>query len=134
MRIHFERAGTGFRGTLINPSGNETVLDQTTSDGTRLHVAVNKLDLRYHGVWNDEEKVWKGNLTFQQVYPSSGAEADALPAVCGVAAVSYKQHFRRKKKTMPLRVLAGCPVGWLAISLSGVSPKSCVGRKGTGIE
>ncbi len=69
VRIHFERAGSGLSGTLINPSGNETVLDQITSDGARLHFAVNKLNLSYDGVWSDEEEVWKGNLTFQQVYP-----------------------------------------------------------------
>lgn len=30
---------------------------------------MNKLNLSYDGVWNDEEKAWKGTLTFQQVYP-----------------------------------------------------------------
>lgn len=69
VRIHFERVSSGFSGKLINPSGNETVLDQITSDGTHLHFAVNKLNLSYDGVWSDEEKIWKGNLTFQQVYP-----------------------------------------------------------------
>src|SRR5215472_2377076 len=59
VRIHFEKAGSGFSGKLINPSGNETVLDQITCDGAHLHFAVNKLNLRYDGVWNDEEKVWK---------------------------------------------------------------------------
>ena len=69
VRIHIERVSSGFSGKLINPSGNETVLDQITSDGARLHFGVNKLNLSYDGVWSDEEKVWKGNLTFQQVYP-----------------------------------------------------------------
>jgi uncharacterized protein len=69
VRIHFERTGSGFSGELINPSGNETVLDGITSDGTHLHFAVNKLSLSYDGVWNNQEQVWKGNLTFQQVYP-----------------------------------------------------------------
>jgi hypothetical protein len=69
VRLHFEPVGSGFSGTLINPSGNETVLDQITSDGTHLHFAVNKLKLSYDGVWNNEEQVWKGNLTFEQVYP-----------------------------------------------------------------
>jgi uncharacterized protein len=68
VRIHFERTDSGFSGKLINPSGNETVLDQIASDGTHLHFAVNKLNLSYDGVWHDQEKVWKGNLTFQQVY------------------------------------------------------------------
>ena len=84
VRIHFERAGSGFSGKLINPSGNETVLDQITSDGARLHFAVNKLNLSYDGVWNDEEKVWKGNLTFQQVYPlvlKRATAEDLAPAV-----------------------------------------------------
>jgi pimeloyl-ACP methyl ester carboxylesterase len=69
VRIHLERTGSGFSGKLINPSGNETVLDQITSDGTHLHFGVNTLNLTYDGVWNNQEKVWKGNLTFQQVYP-----------------------------------------------------------------
>ncbi|MGA8538808.1 MAG: alpha/beta fold hydrolase, partial [Terriglobales bacterium] len=69
VRIHVERIGSGFGGKLINPSGNETVLDQITSDGTHLHFAVSRLNLSYDGVWSDEEKAWKGNLTFQQVYP-----------------------------------------------------------------
>ena len=69
VRIYFERIGPGFSGKLINPSGNETVLDQITSDGTHLHFAVNKLNFSYDGIWNDQEKVWKGNLTFRQIYP-----------------------------------------------------------------
>ena len=84
VRIHFERAGSGFSGTLINPSGNETVLDQITSDGAHLHFAVNKLNLSYDGVWSEEEKVWKGNLTFQQVYPlvlKRATAEDLAPAV-----------------------------------------------------
>ncbi|HET6931833.1 MAG TPA: alpha/beta fold hydrolase [Candidatus Acidoferrum sp.] len=68
VRIHFERVSSGFSGKLINPSGNETVLDQITSDGTHLHFAVNKLNLSYDGVWSEEEKAWKGDLTFQQIY------------------------------------------------------------------
>jgi uncharacterized protein len=69
VRIHLESTDSGFSGKLINPSGNETVLDQITSDGTHLHFAVNKLNLTYDGVWNYQEQVWKGNLTFEQVYP-----------------------------------------------------------------
>jgi uncharacterized protein len=69
VRIHIEKAGSGFIGKLINPSGNETVLDQVTSDGTHLHLAVNKLNLSYDGVWSEQGKLWNGSLTFQQVYP-----------------------------------------------------------------
>lgn len=69
VRIHFEKTDTGYSGKLINPSGNETVLDQVTSDGTQVHFAVNKLNLSYDGEWNEQEKVWTGNLTFRQVYP-----------------------------------------------------------------
>jgi uncharacterized protein len=84
VRIHVEKTGSGFSGKLINPSGNETVLDQITSDGTHLHFAVTKLNLSYDGVWNDQEKAWKGNLTFQQVYPLTLKRAtaeDMAPAV-----------------------------------------------------
>lgn len=69
VRIHFEKSNSGFSGKLINPSGNETALDEVTCDGTHLHFAVTKLSLSYDGVWNEPEKAWKGNLTFQQVYP-----------------------------------------------------------------
>jgi uncharacterized protein len=68
VRIHFETAGSGFSGKLINPSGNETVLDQVTWDGTQLHFVVNKLNLSYDGIWNDQEQAWTGNLRFEQVY------------------------------------------------------------------
>jgi len=84
VRIHFERVDSGFSGKLINPSGNETVLDQITSDSTHLHFAVNKLNLRYDGFWDDKEQVWKGNLTFQQVYPlvlKRATAEDMSPAV-----------------------------------------------------
>lgn len=69
VRIHFDKTESGFSGKLINPSGNETVLDEITCDRTHLHFAVNKLTLSYDGVWNDQEKAWNGSLTFQQVYP-----------------------------------------------------------------
>jgi len=68
VRIHIERTTSGYSGTLTNPSGNETAFDQITSDGVHLHFAVTKLNLSYDGVWNEQQKVWSGNLTFQQVY------------------------------------------------------------------
>jgi len=84
VRVHIEKSGTAYSGHLTNPSGNETDLDQLTSDGVHLHFAVTKLNLSYDGVWNDQEKVWKGSLTFQQVYPLSlrrATAADLAPAV-----------------------------------------------------
>jgi len=69
VRLHFEKTDSGYSGKLINPSGAETVLDQVTSDGTHVHFAVNKLNLSFDGEWNEQEKGWSGNLTFQQVYP-----------------------------------------------------------------
>jgi len=84
VRIHFERTDSGFSGKLINPSGNETVLDQITLDGAHLHFLVNKLNLSYDGIWDDKEKVWNGNLTFQQVYPlvlKRATAEDMAPAV-----------------------------------------------------
>ncbi len=68
VRIHIERTSSGYSGTLTNPSGNETAFDEITSDGVHLHFAVTKLNLSYDGVWNEQQKVWSGNLTFQQVY------------------------------------------------------------------
>ena len=84
VRIHFEATGSGFSGKLINPGGNETVLDQITSDGTHLHFALKKLNLSYDGLWNDQDKAWNGDLTFQQVYPlvlKRATAADMAPAV-----------------------------------------------------
>lgn len=84
VRIHFEKTRSGFTGKLINPSGNETTLDEITSDGTHLHFAVNKLNLSYDGTWDEQDKVWKGNLTFQQVYPlvlKRATAGDITPAV-----------------------------------------------------
>ena len=37
VRIHFEKSASGFTGKLIDPSGNETVLDRVTSDGTSVY-------------------------------------------------------------------------------------------------
>jgi pimeloyl-ACP methyl ester carboxylesterase len=84
VRIHFERTNSGFSGKLTNPSGNETVLDQITSDGTHLHFAVNQLNLSFDGVWDDQDKAWNGNLTFQQVYPLTlkrAAAEDLAPTI-----------------------------------------------------
>ena len=77
VRIHIEKTDGGYGGKLINPSGNETTLDQVTSDGTHLHFAVNKLNLNFDGVWNAELKSWQGKLTFQQVFPLTLRRATA---------------------------------------------------------
>ncbi len=77
VHIHIEKAASGYAGKLINPSGNETILDQVTSDGAHLHFSVAKLNLSYDATWNDQERQWKGNLTFQQVYPLALARATA---------------------------------------------------------
>jgi len=45
VRIHLEKSAAGYSGHLTNPSGNETELDQVTSDGKHLHFAVIKLNL-----------------------------------------------------------------------------------------
>lgn len=69
VRVHLEKSASGYSGHLTNPSGNETEFDQVTSDGTHLHFAISKLNLSYDATWNDEDKVWNGSLTFQQIYP-----------------------------------------------------------------
>jgi pimeloyl-ACP methyl ester carboxylesterase len=82
VRVHLEKTATGYSGHLTNPSGNETDFDQISSDGTQLHFAVNKLNLSYDGVWDEKEKAWNGNLTFQQIYPlvlKRAAAADLAP-------------------------------------------------------
>jgi len=77
VRIHLDRAGSGLDGKLINPSGNETALDEVASDGTHLHFAVRKLNLSYDGIWSEAEKAWKGNLRFQGDYPLTLKRATA---------------------------------------------------------
>lgn len=69
VRIHIERTASGYAGHLTNPSGNNTELDQVTSDGSRLHFSVTKLALTYDGVWKSQDQAWKGDLNFQHVYP-----------------------------------------------------------------
>ena len=86
VRVHLEKNASGYSGHLTNPSGNETDFDhvtlQVTSDGTHLHFSVTTLNLSYDARWNDQEKAWKGSLTFQQVYPlilKRAAVADLTP-------------------------------------------------------
>lgn len=84
VRVHIDRSATGYRGNLINPSGNSTAFDQVFSDEQHLQFAVAKLNLSYEGTWDGERKIWDGKLTFQQVYPLTlrRATADDLsPAV-----------------------------------------------------
>ncbi len=83
VRVHLEKSASGYTGVLTNPSGNETAIDEVTSDGTHLHFAITKLNLSYDGTWNSEEKVWNGSLNFQQVYPlvlRRATAADLAPA------------------------------------------------------
>jgi uncharacterized protein len=82
VRIHLEKTATGYSGHLTNPSGNETEFDRVTSDGKHLHFAVDKLNLSYDSVWDEQQQAWNGNLTFQQVYPlmlKRTAAADLAP-------------------------------------------------------
>jgi len=82
VRVHLERTATGYCGHLTNPSGNETEFDQVTFDGKHLHFAVNKLNLSYDSVWDENQQKWNGDLTFQQVYPlmlKRAVAADFVP-------------------------------------------------------
>lgn len=84
VRIHIEKTASGYSGKLINPSGNETVLDQVSLDGKHLHFSVAKLNLSYEGVWVEKDSLWNGSLTFQQVYPlvlKRATAEDMAPAV-----------------------------------------------------
>lgn len=77
VRIHISPSSAGYSGYLTNPSGNQTDLDQVTSDGAHLHFAVNKLSLSYDGAWDAQQSEWDGKLTFQQVYSLSLKRASA---------------------------------------------------------
>src|ERR1700751_536133 len=46
VRIHFERAGSGFSGKLINPSRNETGLDDVRRDASAFCCEQTQLELR----------------------------------------------------------------------------------------
>jgi dipeptidyl aminopeptidase/acylaminoacyl peptidase len=84
VRVHIEQTTSGYAGTLINPSGNATTLDQVTSDGTHLHFAISKLNLSYDGTWSAAGQTWSGTLTFQQIYPLTlrrATPAELAPAV-----------------------------------------------------
>jgi hypothetical protein len=96
--IHLEKTAGGCRGHLTNPSGNETDFDEVTSDSTHLHFAISKLNLSYDGVWDEREKAWNGNLTFQQVYPLMLKPATASD----LKPVEHKGH--RKPQSQPSRV------------------------------
>lgn len=84
VRIHISRTNSGYTGYLTNPSGNQTDLDQVTSDGSRLHFAVTKLNLIYDAAWDAQKSAWTGTLTFQQAYALSlkrATSADLSPTV-----------------------------------------------------
>jgi len=84
VRVHIDKTATGYRGRLINPSGNATSLDQVSSDEQHLQFAVAKLNLNYDGAWDDEKKIWDGKLRFQQIYPLTlkrATAADLVPTV-----------------------------------------------------
>src|SRR5271154_963911 len=84
VRIHISKANSGYTGYLRNSSGNQTDLDQVTSDGSHLHFAATKLNLTYDGVWNVQASAWTGSLAFQQVYPLSlrrATAAELAPAI-----------------------------------------------------
>ena len=77
VRIHIDKAASGYSGYLTNPSGNKTDLDEVASDGSHLHFAVTKLNLSYDGAWDAHAKVWTGNLTLLQLYSLSLRRATA---------------------------------------------------------
>jgi pimeloyl-ACP methyl ester carboxylesterase len=84
VRVHIDKTATGYSGRLINPSGNATAFDQVSSDEQHLRFAVAKLNLNYDGAWDEEQKVWNGELSFQQIYPLTlkrVTAADLAPAV-----------------------------------------------------
>ena len=66
VHIHIEKAASGYAGKLINPSGNETILDQVTSDGAHLHFSVAKLNLSYDATWNVRKGSGRAILRFSR--------------------------------------------------------------------
>ena len=107
MVLTFEKTATGYKGHLTNPSGNETEFDQVTCDGGHLHFAVNKLNLSYDSVWDEKERIWNGNLTFQQVYPlmldDAAKQPDLAPVSCRRAAAIGARGFARPYREQDIR-------------------------------
>ena len=99
VRIHFERTGSGFSGKLINPSDNETVLDQVTSDATHLHFAVHKLNLSYDAVWSEREKVWKFIVDCHPFYANYQASTERLIPLVMMKAIEAIPVFRESDAT-----------------------------------
>lgn len=67
--VHLDKAGHGYSGMLINPSGNKTPLDEVKADTGHLHFGATALGLGYDGDWDAGRKLWHGQLTFRQIYP-----------------------------------------------------------------
>jgi len=67
--VHIDKAGHGYSGVLINPSGNQTPLDDITANVRHLHFGATALGLGYDGDWDAGRKAWHGQLTFQKIYP-----------------------------------------------------------------
>lgn len=67
--VHIDKAGHGYSGVLINPSGNQTPLDEVKADARHLHFGAAALGLGYDGDWSAGQKIWHGQLSFQQTYP-----------------------------------------------------------------
>jgi pimeloyl-ACP methyl ester carboxylesterase len=67
--VHIDKTEHGYSGVLVNPSGNETPLDEVKADAGHLHFGATALSLGYDGDWDTGRKAWHGRLTFQQIYP-----------------------------------------------------------------
>jgi len=67
--VHVDETSHGYAGVLINPSGNQTPLDQVTAATGHLHFGATALSLGYDGDWDSHRKIWHGQLTFQKIYP-----------------------------------------------------------------
>ncbi|MFC5582144.1 alpha/beta hydrolase family protein [Rhodanobacter terrae] len=81
--VHIDKVGHGYSGVLINPSDNQTPLDDITANGRHLHFGATALGLGYDGDWDAGRKAWHGQLTFQKTYPLDlhhATDAELYPA------------------------------------------------------
>src|SRR4029077_7537620 len=69
-------------GVLVLNQGLRDLFSQASANSRSPNAIARVFNLSYDAIWNDQEKVWNGSLSFQQVYPlilKRAAAADLAP-------------------------------------------------------
>jgi hypothetical protein len=67
---------------LVLNQGLRDLFSQASANSRSPNAIARVFNLSYDAIWNDQEKVWNGSLSFQQVYPlilKRAAAADLAP-------------------------------------------------------